>query len=272
MLKILYPSELLCSPIIYPLKSKMIKHRLSCTYMNEEKIINELLDGSADLGFISPLSYARSQGNLTILKDFIISSPQAGRNSLLFFKGKLETIDKIYFSKNSPMIAYHKVIANYVLREIFNIEALWQEVENLTVNEKTINKYLVIFLSGNLAYDTFIDFENHIDLTEEWSLKMSLPMVHLILCGSRNFQDSSIIEELILSRNIGLKNLMKISESYSEKHEQSWDVYFDLLDKNFRFFPELSDWEGLQNLLEYIFYSNEIEYLPEIHFFNQESH
>jgi predicted solute-binding protein len=239
--------------------------------MDEEKIVKELLDGSADLGFISPLSYARSQGNLAIIKDFIISSPQAGRNSLLFFKGKLETIDKIYFAKNSPMIDYHKVIANYVLREIFDIEALWQEVENLTVSEKTINQYLVIFLSGNLAYDTFIDFENHIDLTEEWSLKMSLPMVHLILCGSRNFHDSPTIEDLKLSRTIGLSNVRKISESYSRKHEQNWDVYFDLLDKNFRFFPELTDWEGLQILLQYMFYSNEIEYLPEIHFFNQES-
>jgi predicted solute-binding protein len=249
----------------------MIDSNLSCKYVEEEKIINELNNGSAELGFISPLSYARSQGNLKIFRDFMISSPQAGRNSLLFFKGKLDSIDIIYYSKNSPMIDYHQVIANYVIKEIFDIEPRWQEVENLTVSQKSINKYQVIFLSGNLAYDTFIDFENYIDLTEEWSLNKNLPMVHLILCGSRNYQDPKAIQNLKLSLKTGLSNLMKISKAYSQEHEQNWDVYFDLLDKNFRFFPELSYWEGLHHLFQYLFYANVVDYLPEIHFYEQET-
>ena len=268
MIKLLYPSELLCSPVIYPLKNQMVDSTLSCKYVEEGKIIAELMEGSADLGFISPLSYARSQGDLKIFREFIISSPQAGRNSLLFFKGELTSIDKIYFAKNSPMIDYHQVIANNVLNEIFDIEPQWQEVENLTISEESIEKYQVIFLSGNLAYDTFIDFENYIDLTEEWSLKMNLPMVHLILCCSRKYQDFTTIQNLQLSLKIGLNNLMKISKAYSEEHDQSWDIYFDLLDKNFRFFPELSDWEGLHHLFQYMFYANVVEYLPEIHFFD----
>ena len=157
------------------------------------------------------------------------------------------------------------------MKEIFDIEPLWQEVENLTISEESIEKYQVIFLSGSLAYDTFIDFENYIDLTEEWSLKMSLPMVHLILCCSRKYQDFTAIKNLQLSLKIGLNNLMKISKAYSEEHDQSWDIYFDLLDKNFRFFPELSDWEGLHHLFQYMFYANVVEYLPEIHFFDQDT-
>jgi predicted solute-binding protein len=248
----------------------MIPHQLSCTYHDEAQTIKKLQDGSADLGFISPLSYAKNQGNLTILNDFIISSPVAGRNSLLFFKGKLETIDTIYFSKNSPMIDYHRIIARYVLGEIFNITADWKEVDDLVINEKTIEKYQVIFLSGHLAYDTFVDFENYIDLTEEWSLKMGLPMVHLILCGSRNFHNQAAIDQLKLAREIGLRNLMRISNAYANGRDQSWDIYFDLIDKNFRFFPEIADWESLHNLFQYMFYANVVEYLPEIHFYHPE--
>ena len=96
-------------------------------------------------------------------------------------------------------------------------------------------------------------------------------MVHLILCCSRKYQDIAAIKNLQLSLKIGLRNLMKISKAYSEEHDQSWDIYFDLLDKNFRFFPELSDWEGLHHLFQYMFYANVVEYLPEIHFLEPET-
>ena len=269
MLVLPHSAELLCNPILYGIQEALIENPFQLKLMPESHILRGLKDGSLEMGFLSPLSYSHNQGEFRIVSDFIIQSPQTGKNALIFFRGSLQEINQVCYRKNEFTGDFERFIAQWVLQEIFNIEVEWQGIENLVLNEQTLEEHDVIFIYGENAFEYYSEFDNYIDLTEEWTLNKRLPLVHQLLCVSNSFTHNTALEKLRLSKELGLRNLMKISKSYAQRHSQSWDVYFDILNETYSYVPNSQVWIALDQLLSSMFYGNVIDYLPDIKIYQE---
>jgi predicted solute-binding protein len=269
MLLLGYSTELICRPILYAIQEKQIENVFQLQLMPESNILGRLKDGSLQMGFLSPLSYAHNQGEFQIVSDFLIQSPQTGKNALIFFKDSLNKLSHIYYRKDIYTGDFDRFIAEWVLREIFNLEVTWKPKEKLSLNNRSIEKYEMIFIYGEDAFDSYSDYDNYIDLTEEWTLNFQLPLVHQILCVSSSFTDKTALEKLRLSRELGLRNLLKISKSYAEHHTQEWHTYFDILNETYQYVQDGQVWQSLKQLLSSMFYGNVVDYLPEIKIYQE---
>jgi predicted solute-binding protein len=215
---------------------------------------------------ISPLIYAKSRGNLYILNDFMICSPRCGKNALLYFQGNLKSIDIIYTNQGTEK-TYDKFTAQIILKELLNIDATWQTIDNAEDVLISLKKYKVLFSSGEKALDLFKDHENYIDLSEEWIVNTSFPYVHRILVVHKSFDDMDTLNALRLSQKLGIRNLKRISEEHARDAFHSWDVYFDLMNEMYQYFPDESSWSSLESILQYAFYYGKCDYYPELRFF-----
>jgi predicted solute-binding protein len=269
MISLAFSTPFICNPILYAIQENQIENPIRLEYMAEEKILDELMHGSLKFGFLSPLSFALSQGELEIVSDFVIQSFQTGKNALLFFKGSLKNITQIFYKKDSYTGDFDRFIGEWIIREIFELDVEWKAIEDLSMNEKNIEKYEVIFVFGEDAFELYCDYDNYIDLTEEWTLNTRLPLIHQLLCVSSSFNDKAALEKLRLSRELGLRNINKISRSYAENHSQNWDHYHKILTDAYGYVPDRQSWEALEQLLSSMFYGNIVDYLPEIKIYQE---
>jgi len=269
MLPIYYSTSLICDPILYAISENKIEHQLEPKIIPESAILEGLMNGSIPIGFISPLSYARTKGDVFLINDFAIYSPHSGKNSLLFFKGSLEHIDHVFYQTQQISGDFERFIANWVLKETFGILPQWHEVPELSLTSKNLEKHEVIFVHGAEAMDLYPDYENYVDLGEEWTLNTRLPLVHQVLAVSKLFAEREALERLRLSRELGLRNLMKISKAYAKNHSQNWDIYFDILTEDYQFYPTVQVWESLSELMSMMFYSNVVDYLPDLKIYQE---
>jgi predicted solute-binding protein len=269
MIRLVTSFHLLSAPLIYAFENRLVDYDISIEYMPEAEAFNRLKTARADAGILSPLSYAKNTGEILPVKDFLITSPKGGRNALLYFKGNLKNIDHIYFPFNEFTGDYDRIIAQLILTEFYDIHVKWQDVSDVRPDRTALDKYQVILIPHPQSFDIYPDFPDSIDLSEEWHLRTNLPLVHGLLCVNRSINDPTFLEKLRLSRELGLRNLMKIARMYARNRAQSWDTYFDLLNEKYLFHGTPSGWESLQELLSYFFYHNETEFLTEIKFWDE---
>ncbi len=269
MFRLLFSNRLFGQLFGYGISQKLVESDIVPTWVPEQDIISGLTRSEKDIALLTPLSYARYRGELLIIPDFIISSPKRGRSSLLFFKDNLPDIKTIYYPGSAGAQSYNRFIAEWILREYYNIDCEWAAVNELTVTGKSMAKYPTIFLEGEASLDTFPDYKNFIDFTEDWVLKTDLPLIHALLCVPSAFSENSALPPLIQSGKVGLQNLEKFSRLYSRNRPQPPEVYSNLLHNFYQYFPDERVWESLEKVLQYIFYSNWTDYYPGITFLEQ---
>ncbi len=268
MVKFGYTNELLNEPIIYALKSNLISHPFKLIEMPQADILKNLENKSIDMGLISPLQYAINRGKIKICRDITICSSKSGRNILLFFQGNLEKITKIFYKKN-PLNSYEHLMGEIVINEFLNVEADWIEVNKFSQIDLDLDKFPVIFLSGYQAFNALGIVETYIDLSEEWIIQTELPFIHRILAVRDDFKDFNVMDTLKLSLELGLRNIKKIAENFDDITKKSWDIYTDLLRKNYQYYySEEPVWKSLREILSFIFYYGKSEYLPDLKFWD----
>lgn len=268
MIKFVYNSELITSPIIYGIKNNLISHQIKLIQLQETEVYDALEKREATIGIISPLEYAKARGDLYIIKDFIISSAESAKNALLFFKYNLSDINQIYFMCDY-LGNYDCFLGELVMKEIFNVQARWKIIEKSWKIDVLLKKFDVIFLSGEKAFDVYTDYDNYIDLSEEWILNTKIPLIHRILVVHKSFNNHELLDTVRLSRELGLRNLMKIAKEFAQKHQQNWDIYYDLIKLSYQYFPDSLCWSSLENILQYIFYYGKSEYYPDLKFYEE---
>lgn len=266
MTRLAFDREFIIEPLIYAVRENLIKHPFRIEIASENKIVQGLQDGEIDIGIISPLSYTRARQSLQIIKELIVASYPYGRNALLFFRENLRQINAIYYQQGKELTFEH-FLSKIVLGEFLDIEADWHAVETIPHLPEALEKFPTFLITGDQAPGFSADNQSFIDLTEEWTLKTELPLVHRLVVVGQNFKDKGELRALQLSREVGLRNLMKISRAYAANFNQGWDVYFDPLNRNYRYHPEESHWESLKELLQYAFFYGIAQYYTEIKFF-----
>jgi len=267
MIRLVYSSLLICEPLI----SIIDPHPLS-TVFKIEKIpevdcLTRLETGEADLGLLTPLSYARSKGKILLVEDIMIHSPIAGKNVLLFFKGDLKNFRTVYCQEFKKENSYERFLAEMVLQEYFELDITWQPLPTGSLTDSLLDQLKIILLTGELAFESLNQINTYIDLSEEWCLRTDLPLVQNMLCVHSSFQHPEYVEKIRQSLQLGLANLRGIAENYAQTHSQGWEFYHRLLTENFHYSPNPANLESLQQLFQYMFYSGLVDYLPQIKIF-----
>ncbi|MFZ0391108.1 MAG: MqnA/MqnD/SBP family protein [Calditrichia bacterium] len=261
-----FPEEIISAPVFYALRQGLIPHQFEIKILPEKEIEQLLQQNEAVLGLLSPAAYARITSSLRVIKDFAILSEQASSNVLLFFKENLAGMDLIYYKENNKD-TFESFIARIVMREVFETDAVWEPIPGESEAEDLLESFPALLLTGEKAFAGSIKKSSFIDLAEEWSLKVQLPLFNRILVASNRFTDSGELETLRLSLELGMRNFKKIAVNHAKSHFPQWSFYHDLLTRSFRYFPQEKDWDGLRLLLKYLFYYGETEYPPELSFY-----
>lgn len=268
MLRLVYSSSLICEPLFYNLRHQSNQSIISVEKLPEMECLNKLETNQADLALLTPLAYGKSKGNIYVVKDYIIHSPNFGRNILLFFKGSLRNFNTVYCEPFKKENSFEKFLADWVLREYFEIDVDWQLLPTQIVDTHVLNQLKVILLTGEKAFETFNQIDSYLDLSEEWCLRTELPLIHNLLCVHSAFAHADQLLSLRQSLTEGLKNLPAIAEEYAQSHSQNWTIYHDLLSKNYQYFPHPAGQESLEQIFQHMFYSGIVDYLPELKIYN----
>jgi len=268
MLHLVYSSPLICEPLIYNLRHQSDQSKISVEKLSEMECLNKLETHQADLALLTPLAYGKSKGNIYVVKDYMIHSPNLGRNVLLFFKGNLTNFNTVYCEPFKKENSFEKFLADWVLREYFEIDVDWQLLFTPIVDEHLLNQLKVILLTGEKAFETFNQIDSYLDLSEEWCLRTELPLILNLLCVHSSFAHADQLASLQKSLAEGLKNLSAIAKEYAHSHSQNWTVYYDLLSKNYQYFPHPASQESLEQIFQHMFYSGIVDYLPELKIYN----
>ncbi len=261
-------NDVIIQPLVFHLNQQTLKHDLQIELLSAQDVLSGLLSNRLQAGFVTPLQYAQSQDKLAIVRDFVVATPQYGRNCLLFFQEDLRNIHKVYFPGNIDS-SYELFLAKLILGEHFEIDAEWETVYPFPKIEEALEQFPVLLLTGSEAFRGMALVENYIDLTEEWSLKTQSPLVHRLLTIRRDLDALDLIKTMQLTRELGLRNLKKISQQLSAEYDLPWGIFHDLFSGKYRFAPDESTWEALKEILQFVFYYGETEYYPEIHFFEK---
>ncbi len=265
MTRLAFPPDITVMPLTYAIVNNLVPHPFQVKIADQAWIAAALEAHDIDIGIISPLHYARLKSGYKVLQDIIITSPQRGRNSLLFFRKDISEIDAVFFTEN-PDHLFDEFIAQVALKEFLNVTAEWKKLPGKKSVESQLENYPVVLVTGAEAFDALGGIENYIDLSEEWYLKTGHPLVHKMLVVSGGFEDRGEIEILKRARDLGVRNYSKIAKAYSLNRPNSWAVYHELLTDCYQYYPLPNSWDSLNEIVHYLFYYGKIEYLPDIKF------
>ncbi|OPX35849.1 hypothetical protein B1H10_00245 [candidate division KSB1 bacterium 4484_188] len=258
--------DLIEIPVTFALQRQMGSGNLQVEIMPESDMVRGLALGKLPMALISPFAYAKIEGKIRIVEDLIISSTNFGRNALLFFQHNLPAIKSVFYSKKDDYDMY-RFLGKIVLREFLDVDTKWQEVREKLQPPDDLKKYPVIFCSGNDALSILSRSDVFLDLTEEWSIKNDLPLVHKILVVSSNFTGREQIE---IVKNACRKTLENLDRVFSAKTFPDFvdpSFLFKLIKDNYRYESASDTWESLETFLQYIFYYGESEFLPDLKMF-----
>lgn len=266
MTKLAFTEELIVEPLVYAIRNNLIEHPFQTEILPQQEILQKLLFGQLDMAIVSPMIYAMNPANLTILKEPVVSSIQPDRNYLLFFDRGLDKIETVYYKKNLQD-DYPEFFGKLVLREYYNILAEWIEVQDGISIAELIKKYHVLFLSGDDSLEAKDNSENFIDLSEEWFLKTSLPLVHRFIAVRENCSGNGEIDALKASLQHGMDNLFQICSGYAERFYKDGENLFNLLNTAYTYSTSVECWDSLKEIFAYLFYYGYADYPPEIKFY-----
>lgn len=267
MTRFCFNPEFISQPVIFPLQSNLVPHEIQVTPVPDTDLIDIIDKADFEIALLTPLQFALCNMEHLILKDIIISSTNSGKNLLLYFKENLNKIETIFFKESS----YSQFMAGVILNEYFDVKPGWKALADHKFANLRMQKYPLLLLTDDDAIYTSQLHTNFLDLSEEWILKTELPYIHRMLVIRNDLASDSIVKKAIadlqLSLEIGLRNLVKISKSFSEGNNASWDYYHDLLENAYQYKPTEATWISLTNTLSYIFYYGKSNYIRDQNFY-----
>ncbi len=258
-------NQIISQPLDFGIINSQIDERFSPVRQSPQQNCQDLLQQKLDVAIISALDYVRNTSELLLLKDIAVFSQGMSKHALLFFQENLKTIERIvHYQQQSQYV----ILANIFLNEFFHLHVDWESLSEPESLEHLLEIYPACFLEGEQALNNSFKGENFLDLTQEWYDKTGLSFTHQLMAVRREEDHPpAILEKLQLSRELGMRNLMSIAKDYAADKENTWDVYFDLINEMFSYFPNEETWNSLNQYYEYLFYYGVIDFIPELKFF-----
>ena len=263
MIQFATTTEVISQPLSYGLMQTGLQKGIRVHIQDAQQNLKDLLQRRVNAAVISVLDYATNSSELRIFSDIAVCSPGATRYALLFFRSNLQSIEQIALTVADTQ--YH-VLTNLLFKEYFETEPGWVEISPGEPLESVLDVYPAVLLEKEEAIKNYFKIDTYLDILEEWSDKTGLPFTHQVVACPRDENVTELVEELLLSRELGMRNVMTIAKEAASGKEAGWSIYFDLLNEMFSYFPDSASWDGLRQFYEYLFYHGFIDYIPELHF------
>jgi predicted solute-binding protein len=136
-----------------------------------------LRENECDTALVSPVVYALSEGEVSLVGDAVVSSVGGTREAMLVFRGGLGRISSLALPASGTIDA---ILAQIVLREKYDMQpvvtvvrAPWRDV--LATHE-------AVLVTGEEAAALAVDSPS-IDLGDEWYDMTQLPLVRGVVAG-----------------------------------------------------------------------------------------
>ncbi|RMF59814.1 MAG: hypothetical protein D6748_05535 [Calditrichaeota bacterium] len=263
MIQFAVTNELISQPIIHGLKTSGLLKDISLQEGSTAQNCANLVQKKIDLALISPLDYARNSSELVIVPDIAIWSAEATRYALVFFQSNLHSFHRIASQYGESQ---YQVLASLLFKEFYEIEVEWENISWDGSLDEILEKFPACLLEGDKAIESYYQSDSYLDIVEDYCEKTDSRYIHLLIAFHRDHVDHQVMESLLLSLQIGLRNLMNIAKDYHPGGSVSWNIYFEILSELFAFQSVSGLWDEMKSYLEYLFYHGYVDYIPELHF------
>jgi predicted solute-binding protein len=222
------------------------------------QILRWIMEGSADMGFISSIDFAQLKGGWKVIPGLCISSHSAANSNLFFRKGltKIKTIATL--NPDST----HTVVLMILMKE------LYQGDPELIADSGDVcallKKYDAVLLSGDQALHEAEENPAFLNINEEWYHFTGLPLVHGFWVANEMTTSKKEYEKVLNSFQLGIQNVDKICmDRGGEQKINSIKTYIKkLIGYNFG----ENERDSLEELFRYAFFYGLIDFIPEFNF------
>ncbi|HQU70993.1 MAG TPA: hypothetical protein PKV71_01095 [Calditrichia bacterium] len=262
MIRLSTVEDLIAKPLFDALFTSPLGENFELSVHDSAENARLLIDEKIDVAVLSVLDFARNSNHFSLLRDLPVSSEGDSRAALLFFRENQMNLGKVGIFKRATQ---YEILTRIVLNEFFELDFEWEESSSFSTLEETLNTLPACLLEGEPALRNFPLVDSYLDLASEWSDKTEMPYVHYVVAVRREWDDPALRETLVKSREVGVRNLNAIATRHAEGSGLTWDIFFEVLNSLYQYYPNEDVWQMVRQYSEYLFYYGELDYLPEVH-------
>ncbi len=246
-------------PLFFKLKEK--EEHFSLISDSQVNISKMLREEKLHAAFLSPISYAKDHLNYVLIPQLAVSSEGNSNTVCLYFQENLREIKTIATDlKNFSEM----VLAKLVLMEKYSFNPTF------VYSDEPLDKMLEKFDSALIVGDDNLqltNYQNKLDLVDEWSDMMELPYVHgFWVTRKNNLTD----EEIRLIINLGVSGSANLSEASLNCPQDKTKECLDFL-MNFSYQLDDNVKHGLIEFIRMAYYHDILQDLPDFEFLNYKS-
>jgi len=258
-----FVDDLVFATWTYGFKKGFVQHNLSIDYTDLRSSSRLLGDGITDLGIISSVDLARIKESLHLIPGMAISTLGSAGQAQLFFKSGLKDINRVAVRKQANTSL---ILLKILMREKYACNPEYTIID--AELDHMLDQADAALVVGREAVSLGLQYQNRLDLGEEWYDLTGLPFVFSFFAGRKFVLGQTELKPIIQSFNLGKQNLEKICKEFAKLDDLAWSVYHDFLSRNIKYqFSEL-DQDGLNEFYNYAFFFGYIDQIPDINLIN----
>ena len=235
-------------PLIFGLTRRQARE-VDLVYQEPGILAESLRRGQLDAALIPSIEFLRGVGKGYVDGPALIARPSAG-SLLLFSKGPAESLRQVAVGEysRSPLAVVRIVLAEKFgatpdLCVCKNTQGDWREhYDGLLLTGDRGLQYLAERPDSEL---------NVVDLAALWNELTSLPLVMALWVYNEKSLAGKLSKIMILSRNLGLRNLSRLADGIALTSPYSGEMIYDYLNNCWEYQLTTDGLEGLRALEEF---------------------
>jgi chorismate dehydratase len=223
-----------------------------------------LRNHTLDVGFLTPIDYAREALKYRIIPDVGVASTHPTGSIGLFFRDAVHTLTSVAID---PSSLSEIVLARVILAEEFNLNPSFVPARG-TLDEQ-LAKADAVLLVGDASLTGAEHHPNYLDLVESWIDLTDLPYVHGVWCAHDGDLTAAEVGRIQQIAQRGITSLVELADELqwsstppfasSRLFRTYWDAFSYSLSEE--------DLQGFGEFLRYAFYHGVLPEVAELSFF-----
>lgn len=255
-------SYLNTQPLVHAFESGGMDHSFDLIYDLPSRCADRLHEGKTDVALIPSVEIERGPEPYFVVPNVGISSFGPVRSVLLISKKDPREIQSLALDTSSRTSI---VLSQILLRKRYgSAPEVFPSLPNLDQMLKQADAALLI---GDPTFEVDSGCWYVMDLGQAWTEWTGLPFVYAFWTGREGVLSSSLVEELVEARKIGMRDISLIAKRYAASHSLSADFYTEYLSQYIGYNFAEKEVEGLDRFYAYAYELGLLESVPKIQFF-----